>query len=81
MTFNFPYQLPDHEDLYEEQWFAKLLDLLKAEVTDQQYVVGIVSVCVYCTVHPHEIRAIRITEMLEFMNCVYNSKTEGCYCM
>jgi len=32
---------------------AKLLDLLKAEVTDQQYVVGIVSVCVYCTVDPY----------------------------
>ena len=39
----FPYQLPDHEDLCEEQrLMAKLVDLLKAEVTDQQYVVGIV---------------------------------------
>ena len=67
----FPYQLPDHEDLCEEQrLMAKLVDLLKAEVTDQQYVVGIVQ-CVQWT------GAVRITKMFKFMNYVYNSKTEG----
>jgi len=53
----FPYQLPDHEDVCEEQWLmAKLVDLLKAEITEQQYVVGIVSV--YCTVDPHNSKAV-----------------------
>jgi len=44
------YQLLDqNEDLCGEQWLmAKFVDLLKAEVTDQQYMVGIVSFV--CTV-------------------------------
>ena len=45
-----PYQ-PDPEELCEEQWLiAKLIDLLKADVADQQYVVGIVRVCA-CVLH------------------------------
>jgi len=50
MMWRLSYQLLDHEDLCEEQWLmTKLVDFLRAEVTDQQDVVDIVSVCVYCT--------------------------------
>ena len=38
----FPYQ-PDPDDFCEEQWLmAKLIHLFKAEVADQQYMVGII---------------------------------------
>ena len=44
-TFSLTSYVPDHEDLCEEQWLVvNFVNLLKAEVTDQQYMVGIVSV-------------------------------------
>ena len=57
----FPFPLPATwcEDLCEEwRLMANLLDVLKAEVTDQWYVVGIVCVCVYCTVDPYNSKAV-----------------------